>query len=354
MSEIMDLIHYARQNDCSDIHLTENYYPVFRKYGQIFACTDSSLACDAKSVIWQMLNDEQREKISHKEDIDFSMVTPDGLRQRVNVYYQQGTLSAAIRIINSRIPGFEELGLPSVLRSLVHEPRGLVLVTGPAGSGKSTTLAAMIDYINTCRKCHIITIEDPIEYKHSHKSSIIHQREVGLDIPSFGTALRSVLREDPDVILVGEMRDLETISAAMTAAETGHLVLSTLHTVGAANTIDRIIDVFPLHSHAQVRSQLSGVLKGIITQQLIPRADGKGRCAAFEVLAATDAVLNLIRENKCHQINSLLQTGGKEEMCTLNASLARLVQTGKVTLESALEKASDRKELVGLVNGCYT
>lgn len=240
----------------------------------------------------------------------------------------------------------EELNLPSVISKLAREPRGLILVTGPTGSGKSTTLAAMIDAINNTRKCHILTAEEPIEYIHNHKQSIIHQREVGIDVPSFAAALRGALREDPDVILVGEMRDLETISAAVTAAETGHLVLSTLHTTGAANTIDRIIDVFPPHSQGQIRTQLSGVLKGIITQQLIPKEDGSGRCAAFEILLGTDAVLNLIRENKAHQIPSALQTGAREGMCTLDYSLAQLVNQGVITKEKALENAGDQRQLL--------
>lgn len=343
---IIQMIGYARSNNCSDLHLTVDLPPVFRKNGQIFV---SNLEYDWKAVeeaILSMLDEEQKARLEQGIDVDFAYALPTGERQRVNVYHQKGSLCAAVRILNDKVPGFEELGLPEVIERLSREPRGLILVTGPTGSGKSTTLAAMIDYINSNRKCHIITAEEPIEYLHRHKNSIIHQREVGVDVASFEEALRGALREDPDVILVGEMRDLETISAAVTAAETGHLVLSTLHTTGAASTIDRIIDVFPPHSQSQIRTQLSSVLKGIITQQLIPLADGSGRVAAFEVLVGTDGILNLIRENKAHQINSALQTGAKEGMCTLDFSLAQLVNSGRITLESAIEKASNKNELM--------
>jgi twitching motility protein PilT len=265
------------------------------------------------------------------------------------VFRQQRALACVIRVINQHTPTFEELNLPETLRNLSNEPRGLVLITGPTGSGKSTTLAAMVDYINSTRACHILTIEDPVEYVYQQKKSLIHQRDVGTDVGSFAGALRSAMREDPDVILVGEMRDYETISAAVTAAETGHLVLSTLHTTGAAMTVDRIIDVFPPHNQQQIRTQLASVLKGVVTQTLLPKAEGKGRVAAFEIMIGTDAVLNLIRENKPHQLNSTIQTSSKQGMVLLDAYLADLVRKGIVRREHALEKASDKAEFLSAV-----
>lgn len=348
--KILDLIDNARQQGCSDVHLTVDLPPVYRKNGDIFKGEEVLSREDVKELIYSMLDDNQIEQIEQKIDLDFAFTGHHGMRQRVNIYNQKNNLCAAIRILDNHIPSMEELGLPEVLKKLAMEPRGLVLVTGPTGSGKSTTLAAMIDYINKNKKCHIITAEDPIEYIHEHQESIIHQREVGKDVSSFAAALRGSLREDPDVILVGEMRDLETISAAVTAAETGHLVLSTLHTIGAAKTIDRIIDVFPPHSQGQIRSQLAGVLKGVVTQQLVRKADNSGRTAAFEVLLGTEAVLALIRENKAHQINSALQTGVKDGMSSLEFSLGMLVREGKITLEEAMSKSSDKKLLAGYVD----
>ncbi len=349
-NKILELIEYARKEGCSDIHLTVDLPPVFRKNGDIIVSDLKYTNEDIIEAILSMLDDKQKIQLDKMVDLDFAYTNSRGERQRVNVYHQKNNLCAAIRILNDKIPSFEELNLPSVIKSLVSEPRGLILVTGPTGSGKSTTLASMIDYINSNRKCHIITAEEPIEYIHEHKKSIVHQREVGVDIGSFAEALRGALREDPDVILVGEMRDLETISAAVTAAETGHLVLSTLHTTGAANTIDRIIDVFPPHSQAQIRTQLAGVLKGIITQQLVRKSDGSGRIAAFEVLIGTDGILNLIRENKAHQITSALQTSLNVGMCTLDYSLAQLVKDGIITREEALSHSSDKKQLLEYIN----
>ncbi|KNZ43124.1 type IV pilus twitching motility protein PilT [Acetobacterium bakii] len=344
MTSLLDLVNYGRQNDCSDIHLTRELPPVFRKNGKLFQSNFEHNPQETEAWILGMLDLPQKEKLLANEDVDFCHVTPEGLRQRVNVYRQQGSYAAAIRLLNDTIPSFADLKLPPVIRKLADEPRGLILITGPTGSGKSTTLASMIDYINTNRASHILTIEDPVEYKHEHKKGIVHQREVGVDVASFASALRSSLREDPDVILVGEMRDYETISAAVTAAETGHLVLSTLHTIGAANTIDRIIDVFPPHGQQQIRTQLASILKGVVTQQLVPLADGSGRMAALEVLIGTDAVLNLIRESKTHQLASVMQTGGRDGMNTLNAHLAQLVRDHKIAYDTALEWASDRQE----------
>lgn len=350
MSKINEIIKFARENNYSDIHLTADLSPVFRKNGEIIISEIDIKDETIEEIIISMLDEIQLESVSKKKDIDFCYVLDSGERQRVNIYHQNGKLCSAIRILNDIIPTFEALSLPPVIQKLATEPRGLILVTGPTGSGKSTTLAAIIDYINSTRKGHILTVEDPIEYLHKHKHSIVHQREVGKDVESFELALRSALREDPDVILVGEMRDLETISAAITAAETGHLVLSTLHTIGAANTVDRIIDVFPPHSQSQVRTQLASVLRGVITQQLLPLEDGSSRVAAFEIMTGTDSVLNLIRENKCHQISSVLQTGTKDGMCSLNASLAKLVNQNLVSLDEALKKASDKNEFFQFVN----
>ncbi len=349
MSVIDTIIQHARDYKCSDIHLTYNLPPVFRKNGSIEVSDMMYTQIEIEEAIFNMLTPEQVDMLEKKEDVDFSYSMHNGLRQRVNVYHQQGHVCAAIRILNDTIPTMEELDLPPAIRKLADMPNGLILVTGPTGSGKSTTLAAMIDYINRSRKGHILTLEDPVEYVHKHKNCIVHQREVGRDVQSFGGALRSALREDPDIILVGEMRDLETISAAVTAAETGHLVLSTLHTTGAANTIDRIIDVFPDEGKEQIRTQLAGVLRGVVTQQLIPLMDGNGRCASFEILVSNDAVSSLIRENKCYQINSILQTSAKDGMCSLNLDLAKLVRTGKISLESAMEKATNQSEMMRFI-----
>ncbi len=351
MGRIEKILAYARQNGCSDVHLTGALPPVFRKNGSIFISNLPLPGSEMDGIIREMLTQDQEAQIAKRQDLDFCFTMGQGLRHRVNVYNQAKTLCAAIRVLNDTLPSFESLNLPPVIRSLAQKPNGLVLSTGPTGSGKSTTLAAMIDYINRSRRCHILTLEDPVEYIHNHKNSIVHQREIGEDTPSFAAALRSALREDPDVILVGEMRDLETISAAVTAAETGHLVLSTLHTTGAANTIDRIIDAFPDGGKAQIRTQLAGVLRGVVTQQLVPLASGNGRCAAFEILVATDAVSSLIRESRCFQINSILQTSAKDGMCSLNSDLARLTRAGTITMEQAMEKATNPGEYHRLVQG---
>jgi len=342
---IDDLIRTARGARASDIHLTADRNPIFRIDG-VLRETDYQLTPEEKDrLILSLLDSEQRERVGGGEDADLCYEIEGSLRQRVNVFRQQKKLAATVRLLNDKIPTFAELGLPEVLRTLADEPRGLILVTGPTGSGKSTTLAAMVDYINENRACHILTVEDPVEYVYKSKKALVHQRDVGVDVSGFSDALRSAMREDPDVILVGEMRDFETISAAVTAAETGHLVLSTLHTTGAANTVDRIIDVFPPHSQQQIRTQLASVLKGVITQTLLPRATGTGRVAAFEIMLGTDAVLNLIRENKCHQLNSIIQTGARQGMVLLDTYLAELMRAGLVTREAALERANNKAEL---------
>lgn len=344
MADMMQIIETGRQMRASDIHISEGLPLMVRIDGSL---VEAPVVMDGKETadtILSMLDDKQKELLAQGNDLDFPVELPNGERQRVNVFRQQKKLAATIRLLNNHIPTLEELNLPPVLKKLADEPRGLILVTGPTGSGKSTTLAAMIDYINSSRADHIITVEDPIEYVYEQKRSLIHQRETGRDVESFAAALRSALREDPDIILVGEMRDFETISAALTAAETGHLVLSTLHTTGAAQTIDRIIDACPASSQSQVRTQLAGVLKGIITQCLIPRMQG-GRTAATEILLGTDAAMNLVRENKCHQLGSVMQSGRALGMHSLNSDLARLVQGGVIERDLAYQYSNDKKDL---------
>jgi twitching motility protein PilT len=318
---------------------------MYRIHGKLQKAQQQFTDEETEFMIVEMLSDSQKEMLREGQDADFAIRTPDGNRQRVNVFKQDGKLAATIRLLNSTIPSLEMLGLPTVLNRLADKPRGLILVTGPTGSGKSTTLAAMINYINGNRPEHIITIEDPVEYVYDRKLALIHQREVGQDVTDFASALRSSLREDPDIILVGEMRDYETIAAALTAAETGHLVMSTLHTTGAAQTIDRIIDACPGSIQNQIRTQLAGVLNGVITQCLIPNAKGNGRVPGTEILVGTDAVCNMIRENKCHQLNSLMQSGGNVGMHTLNSDLSRLLQSGLITRQNAEKYSNDRAEL---------
>ena len=337
---IFDIVHLARDLGASDIHLTDNSNAVFRISGVL---TEQDIFIDNLHALLSMIMDSKQEKmIEDKIDIDFAFADEMGQRQRVNVFYSVDHISCTIRLLNNFIPSFDALGLPAVLNKLIKEKRGLILVTGPTGSGKSTTLASMIQEINTIRNEHIITIEDPIEYVYPKGSSLVHQREVGKDVSSFASALRSSLREDPDIILVGEMRDLETISTAITAAETGHLVFSTLHTIGAASTIDRIIDVFPTHQQQQTRIQLSMILEGVISQALIPNANGDGRVAAFEVMLANPAIRSLIREAKTHQIQSTIQTNRALGMITLDDFLMDLYRSGRITRESALTYAQDQ------------
>lgn len=345
MAETMQrIIQTGRQLEASDVHISEGLPMMFRIDGTLVEAPIQMGREETAQTILSMLNGEQKERLDAGQDLDFPVELPGGERQRVNVFRQQNKLAATIRLLNNHIPNLQELNLPPVLQKLAQEPRGLILVTGPTGSGKSTTLAAMIDYINTSRAEHIITVEDPIEYVYERKRSLIHQRETGRDVGNFAAALRSALREDPDIILVGEMRDYETISAALTAAETGHLVLSTLHTTGAAQTIDRIIDACPSSSQNQVRTQLAGVLKGIVTQCLIPKQTG-GRIAATEILLGTDAAMNLVRENKCHQLGSVMQSGKALGMHSLNSELARYVANGTISRDKAYQYSNDRKDL---------
>ena len=343
---IEDIVNEGSARKASDIHITVGIPPTFRVNGELVPYTDENLSPDeTENLVRQTMSEDQFKMLMEKGEYDFSYSSPGKGRYRVNAYTQRGSLGMALRIIPLEIPTMQQLGLPAVISDLARLPRGLILVTGPTGSGKSTTLATMIDQINKERKVHILTLEDPIEYLHSHKRSIVNQREIGSDSRSFTSALRGALREDPDVILVGEMRDLDTISIAITAAETGHLVLSTLHTLGSAKTIDRIIDVFPPHQQQQVRVQLSSVIQAVISQQLLPRADGKGRVAAHEIMISTPAIRNLIREDKVHQIDTAIQTGGKFRMHTMDSSLVNLYNRGLISRDVALTQSINHEEM---------
>lgn len=345
MQDLDRIILMAREMKASDIHMSAGLPLQLRINGMLVNAPVQPTKDEVVQMLYGLLTDQQKESLYEGHDIDFALRSSDGCRQRVNIFRQQGDVAATIRLLNSYIPTLEELRLTPKLYELAQEPRGLVLITGPTGSGKSTTLAAMIEYINQTKPVHIITIEDPVEYVYEGKKALIHQRETGRDTVSFASALRSSLREDPDIILVGEMRDFETISAALTAAETGHLVLSTLHTTGAAQTIDRVIDACPAGSQNQIRTQLAGVLKGIVTQCLMPTMDGRGRIAATELLLGTDAACNMIRENKCHQMSSIMQSGGATGMHTLNMDLVRMVNQRQISMETAMAYTNDRKEL---------
>jgi twitching motility protein PilT len=340
-----EVILKAREMRVSDIHISSGLDMLFRINGALTVAPFDLTEDETHQMLMDTLDDKQRDYFEEGNDVDFAIQTCDGNRQRVNIFRQMGHSCATIRLLNNKIPSLEQLHLPQVIHELADKPRGMILVTGPTGSGKSTTLAAMIDHINTNRAEHIITIEDPVEYVYEKKKSLIHQREVGRDVTSFSAALRSALREDPDIILVGEMRDYETISAALTAAETGHLVMSTLHTNGAAQTVDRIIDACPAETQNQVRSQLGGILQGIITQTLIPNSAGNGRVPGTEILVGTDAALNLIRENKSFQLGTVMQSGANVGMHTLNSNLAELVYKGMITPENAFKYSNNRKDL---------
>lgn len=358
-----EILTLANQAGASDIHIVVNSAPVFRLNGAILRLDGPELSRldtggktieklspeDTDRIAREMMNAQQYRKFQDVGELDFSYSLPGISRFRVNVFRQRGSVSIALRPINSNILSFQQLGLPQSLENLCYKPRGLVLVTGPTGSGKSTTLAAMIDLINSQKRQHIITLEDPIEFMHQHKKSIISQREVGQDTKSFASALRAALREDPDVILVGEMRDTETIATAITAAETGHLVFGTLHTSSAAQTIDRIIDVFEPHQQQQIRVQLGSTIQGVISQTLIPRIDKPGRVVAVEILVANHAIRNLIREGKTYQIISQLQTGTRLGMQSLDTSLRNLYQKKIISREEALSRAADPDALAKLL-----
>jgi twitching motility protein PilT len=344
--DFADILLEVIQAGASDLHLTVGAPPMVRERGKLRPLDYPVMTSqDTREIVYSILNNDQRKKLENEWQIDLSYSVPGKARFRVNAYFQRASIGAVMRTIPQDIPKFESLGLPEVLKDFTRKPRGFVLVTGPTGSGKSTTLASMIDMINEERHEHIMTVEDPIEFLHRHKNCVINQRELGSDAQSFSTALKSALRQDPDVILVGEMRDLETMSTALTAAETGHLVFATLHTQDTAQTVDRIVDSFPPAQQHQVRTQLSIALQGIITQQLIPTTDGRSRVCAAEIMIPTPAVRNLIREGKSHQLYSALQTGGQHGMQTMDASLAELVRRGKLTQKVAESRSSTPEEL---------
>src|SRR6476660_2360762 len=345
--DFADLLMEVVHRRASDLHLSAGAHPTVRVRGRLAPMDGypKLSASDTREIIYSILTGDQRQRLETNWQLDFAYSIPGHARFRVNAYYQRGAMGAAFRLIPFGLTTIEELGLPSAVHTFTTKPRGFVLVTGPTGSGKSTALAAMIDEINSTREEHIMTIEDPIEFLHSHKKCLVNQRELGSDAQSFAEALKAALRQDPDVILVGEMRDLETISTALTAAETGHLVFATLHTQDTAQTIDRIIDVFPAHQQGQVRVQLSVALQGIMTQQLLPTSDGSGRAVATEILVPTPAVRNLIREGKTHQIYSVLQTSSATGMQTMDTALVSLVRTGKISQKLAEERSAAPEEL---------
>jgi len=352
--DLIDVLMKAEKLKASDVHFTVGKPPIFRVRGELISGGEENmLPDDVKRICYSLMDDVHTTVFEKDGEVDFSWSIPQMNRYRVNVYRQRSSCAAALRMINSKIPTFEEMNLPEVFKQLAMKPRGLVLVTGPTGSGKTTTLAAMTGYINENRKCHILTIEEPIEYMHRHNKSLVNQREVGGDTQSFAKALRSALREDPDVILVGEMRDLETISTAISASETGHFVMSTLHTTTAAQTVDRIIDAFPPYQQQQMRSQLSTIMEGIICQQLIRTADGSAIVPAFEILLVNDAVRNLIREGKTHQIDTVLQTNIKKGMMPMDYSLAQLAKKRIIKLEDAISRCVDVEIFNRYMSGDY-
>ena len=353
MATLPDLLKQAVEKGASDLHLSIGSPPQCRVHGELekMAPHAELSPTDTKSLTYAVLTDAQKKRFEETKELDFSFGIRGLARFRCNMFNQKGAVGAVYRQIPERIRPFDELGLPAVLAKMAERPRGLVLVTGPTGSGKSTTLAAMIDKINIERHGHILTVEDPIEYLHQHKNCLINQRELHSDTDSFTNALRAALREDPDVVLIGEMRDLETVESALRIAETGHLTFGTLHTNSAASTINRIIDVFPSHQQSQIRTQLSLVVEGIVCQALLPKADGKGRVAALEILVPTAGIRNLIREDKVHQIYSAMQTGQEKlGMQTMNQSLATLYFKRQITLDTAMTASSNRDELQEMIN----
>ena len=352
MATLPELLKTTVELGASDLHLSIDTPPQVRVHGELRRLEFPPLTpTDTKALAYSVLTDAQKKRFEETLELDFSFGIRGVARFRCNMFNQRGAVAAVYRQIPEKIRGFEELGLPSVIAKLADKPRGLVLVTGPTGSGKSTTLAAMIDKINTETHGHILTIEDPIEYLHQHKSCMVNQREVHSDTQSFTNALRAALREDPDVVLIGEMRDLETVESALRIAETGHLTFATLHTNSASSTINRIIDVFPAHQQAQIRTQLSMVLEGIVCQSLLPKINGEGRVVAMEILVPTPGIRNLIREDKIHQIYSAMQTGQEKlGMQTMNQSLATLFFRRQISLETAISASSNRDELQEMIN----
>src|SRR5581483_45776 len=348
LTSIDDLLEQMVALNASDLHVTTDSPPVYRVRGEIVRAAgfDPLTPDDTRSLLYRILSSEQEKVFELKRQLDFAYALPGVARYRVNVYYQREAVGAAFRLIPQDIKSLEELGLPGILHAFAEKPRGIVLVTGPTGSGKSTTLAAILDEINRTRSEHILTIEDPIEFVHKHKRCIVNQREIGPDAVSFAAALKAALRQDPDIILVGEMRDMETISTALTAAETGHLVFATVHTQSAPSTIDRIIDVFPAAQQEQVRMQLANTLQGIVTQTLLPRADGSGRVCALEILFLDDAIRNLIRQAKIEQVYSIMQTNTARGMQTMEQSLADLTLRRVINVLDALSRSSRQEALV--------
>lgn len=343
---VEEILMNATAAGASDVHITVGLPPKMRVNGRLTEMPyERMMPDDTREILYSIMNEQQIKLFTDKGEHDFSYSLSGIGRFRVNAFKQRGTCAVALRLVGSDIPAPEVLGIPESVVDLGNRKRGLVLVTGPTGSGKSTTLAAIIDTINKNRDAHIITLEDPIEYLHRHNKSIVNQREIGLDSMSYASALRAALREDPDVILVGEMRDLETIATAITAAETGHLVFSTLHTIGAASTVDRVVDVFPPHQQQQIRVQLADVFEAVISQQLMPTVDGKGRVASFEVLHTTNAVRNLIREGKTHQLNSVIQTNRKMGMITMDDSIQQLYFANRISRDTAIQFAVDQDDM---------
>jgi twitching motility protein PilT len=350
--DMVSLLKMLIDRDGSDLHLSVGNPPIGRVHGRLqFFGEDPLTGEDTERLMKSIASVDHQQELSEVGGADFGFAFEDVARFRVSIFKQKGFVSCVLRLLPKRIMTFEEIGLSDIVKELILLPRGLLLVTGPTGCGKTTTLATMIDYINTNVDNHIITIEDPIEYYHQHKKSIVNQREVGVDVPSFSEAIRRSLRMDPDVILVGEMRDLDTIEAAVTAAETGHLVFATLHTTGAVRTIDRIIDAFPTNQQEQIRTQLAGNLRAVISQALLPKKAGFGRVAALEVMITTPAIQNLIRENKSYRITSAIQTGHKYGMFLLDEHLAELVKKGLITREEAFTRAQDPEQLARYVAG---
>jgi len=351
MEDLQKLLETMIEKKASDIHITTGSPPQFRIDGRLVEFGSNPLnASDTKRLCYSVLTDAQRHLFEEESELDFSFGIKGLSRFRGNVFIQRGAVAGAFRAIPYEILSFQELGIPSIVNEMLKKPKGLILVTGPTGTGKSTTLASMIDKLNSERNSHIITIEDPIEYLHRHKKSIVNQREVNSDTKSFGAALKHILRQDPDIILIGEMRDLETIETALVVAETGHLTFATLHTNSCVETINRVIDVFPPHQQPQVRAQLSFVLEGVLTQVLLPKAREPGRCLAVEIMIPNPAIRNLIREDKLHQIYSQMQVGqAKYGMQTMNQSLFSLYQRGLITLNDALERSHNLDELMGML-----
>jgi twitching motility protein PilT len=350
---IDDLLHIAYAREASDLHLKVGGFPILRQNGELIPQEDMDIITpeDMQSYFSEIATEEQRKIFAEELELDFARQVEGVGRFRINVYQQNGTISLACRPVRAKCPTIESLGLPAVCKDLVLKSSGLVIVIGPTGSGKSTTLAAMINHLNQVAKRRVITIEDPVEFIHTDVKCTFSQREIGRDTRSFANALKHALRQDPDVILVGEMRDLETMASVLTAAETGHLVLTTLHTPGTSQAIDRFIDVFPPHQQQQVRTQLSITLEGTIYQVLVPRADGSGRSAAVEVMLTTPAIRNLIREGKDYQLMNAIQTGSQSGMQTLNQSLAQIYRKGLITREQALSSCSDYQEMEEILNG---